>query len=67
MLSAECGLVNAHRVVVDETPHPALGATFPLTLTPHILWGPLPKGEGGKPPRSVHSFNGSSLVEVRNS
>ncbi len=41
--------------VVGETPNPALRATFPLALTPHILWGPLPVGEGGKP-NDEHPF-----------
>jgi len=42
-------MVTARWAVVEGTPHPALRATFPLALTPHILWGPLPEGEGGKP------------------
>jgi len=41
-------VLSAEWSMVEGTPHPALRVTFLPALTPHILWGPLPEGEGGK-------------------
>jgi len=43
--------------VVEGSLHPALRAAFRLALTPHILWGPLPEGEGEKPKTRIRFFN----------